>query len=858
MNDNISLYLSLPNAVDMALGSPEIGAANFNLLNAVLQALIRQIKLEECFVQIRGPDETSVRRLMASAHLSVPVTIPEYDEIEKRGSPNNEPPVLPETDELIRTWKVEIVKPDKVTVPIQQPELIVPLTKELFAKYQTDMVDVKRKLDQILEIPNDSNIVEAMRALEHKENDQKITLNPVAEMWNNLSMRKRVEAAEAGLESMSIELDTFKNDVNETLFSMPNVDSTLSNSVIDNFRMKALNSERKREKGQSIFANLTQRLDTIEESMEKYTRARSISKENAQTTPIDQSEDIIYLSEQLKTHKKLITQLEGLMVDAWSRLQELACSEEMFKEVVTMKTVVGNLTDQLIYLSSTLDTKLEEFSDRINKMHSKYIDDNQNHMVEIERELDAVLKRVNFVLNPDEQLPVGVLCEKVIKLEKEMSAVSQQILEDKKNRKLAMESLTNQIDSLNLLKANQEYVDEALVDKLDTDNLAAYLNRKVSQQKFETAYEQLARNIEDATAKLAEQETRWNATLEEIQATVGSKINKTDEIESLRKFVNKKVKALQRRLKSMSEPKEPEAAATKKILRNVNCISCDQPVVMKKHNEHSLFPNPPLVTGKPTMRPYHAFKLDEIRKQENWQLAKELNSSQSAIRNKISSDKNITNRCSRSVNLSNRYYGGSHTITNAQQRLTRPGHFLDQWGPKAIPLQETYMVGTDNKVYKARGDVENKNKRTEFPTITAKRRPEIATKKSEHNAEEKSAISEIKDEQIIIIKDLTANNLDMASETDYGEIHRIDSDIDSPNSHVLTSTHLESPRPDPIEVVEPVRKSFELKPALKKSVSQRYSGEELMKSDEVNRSMSLSRRKSVKFVKSNSVAGSQD
>lgn len=55
------------------------------------------------------------------------------------------------------------------------------------------------------------------------------------------------------------------------------------------------------------------------------------------------------------------------------------------------------------------------------------------------------------------------------------------------------------------MKANQEYVDEALDDKLDADNLAIILNRKVSQQKFETAYEQLTRNIEEATAKLSEQ-----------------------------------------------------------------------------------------------------------------------------------------------------------------------------------------------------------------------------------------------------------------------------------------------------------------------------------------------------------------
>lgn len=83
-------------------------------------------------------------------------------------------------------------------------------------------------------------------------------------------------------------------------------------------------------------------------------------------------------------------------------------------------------------------------------MHNKYIDENRTHMEEIEKELDAVLKRVNFVLNPDEQLPAGELCEKVIKLEKEMSAVSKQISEDKSERKKAMEVCLNTTCSIKM------------------------------------------------------------------------------------------------------------------------------------------------------------------------------------------------------------------------------------------------------------------------------------------------------------------------------------------------------------------------------------------------------------------------
>lgn len=61
--------------------------------------------------------------------------------------------------------------------------------------------------------------------MKHKDDDHKISLNPVNEMWNTLSIRKRVESVEVGLDSLAVELDTFRNDVNELLYSIPNVES---------------------------------------------------------------------------------------------------------------------------------------------------------------------------------------------------------------------------------------------------------------------------------------------------------------------------------------------------------------------------------------------------------------------------------------------------------------------------------------------------------------------------------------------------------------------------------------------------------------------------------------------------------
>lgn len=49
--------------------------------------------------------------------------------------------------------------------------------------------------------------------------------------------------------------------------------------------------------------------------------------------------------------------------------------------------------------------------------------------------------------------------------------------------------------------------------------------------------------------------------------------------------------------------------------------------------------------------------------------------------------------------ICNRYCGGSHTVTTPQQRVTRLGHFVQQWGPGVLPMGEGVIRGTDGQVY---------------------------------------------------------------------------------------------------------------------------------------------------------------
>lgn len=170
---------------------------------------------------------------------------------------------------------------------------------------------------------------------------------------------------------------------------------------------------------------------------------------------------------------------------------------------------------------------------------------------------------------------------------------------------------------MKIIKANREDLEDALGDKAD----ACMINRKVSHDQFDAAFDELAHGIDDALKKLQNQEEMWKETLISIQKDVGRKIDK-NEVDPLKDFVNSKLQKLQEKFKSLTAlRKEQEAAGTKsKLLRNVNCISCDKDVVMQKEVDGTLKPKPYVLPPSRSMGPYLAYELDQLRKQQKWYL----------------------------------------------------------------------------------------------------------------------------------------------------------------------------------------------------------------------------------------------
>lgn len=58
---------------------------------------------------------------------------------------------------------------------------------------------------------------------------------------------------------------------------------------------------------------------------------------------------------------------------------------------------------------------------------------------------------------------------------------------------------------MKILKADRQDIDEALLEKADTDIMKDHLSRKVSHQHFEDVYEEIRNSFQNAADRLREQ-----------------------------------------------------------------------------------------------------------------------------------------------------------------------------------------------------------------------------------------------------------------------------------------------------------------------------------------------------------------
>ncbi|CAB3231347.1 unnamed protein product [Arctia plantaginis] len=352
-----------------------------------------------------------------------------------------------------------------------------------------------------------------------------------------------------------------------------------------------------------------------------------------------------------------------------------------------------DLEDQMQQCVNILHGPHGNLQDQLNALH-----DHVDHYTKQVASMSAATGSITPELLKDLQGLMG-LYETVQNMQTQLNQVyetSTHLASEKEERLHNFNALLEQMELLKAIKLDREDMVEALADKADLRMLA----RKVSHDQFEMACDDLSSGLEHALDKLNVQESLWQQALDDIQREIEAKLDKV-ELSPVRDFFNSKLKQLQENLKQIiSMRRETEAAGTKKkLLNDVNCISCDAKAFMSMEPGEAMPPKP--LKPSMSMKPYLTYELDTIRKTQATSLSNRNMHDWEKIDKQMTATKQPQKvRSDTDKHLCNRYCGGSHTTTTPAQRVARLGHFIKQWGPEVLPLSGKFATGDDGRLYK--------------------------------------------------------------------------------------------------------------------------------------------------------------
>ncbi|KAK4874929.1 hypothetical protein RN001_014289 [Aquatica leii] len=643
-----SVMLSLPQMVDLALNSPEVGSVNFNILHSLLHVLIQQVDLLETKVEFKGNDSERVQNLMKKSSTGPSLNLTEYmvtpgkDQRKVVSRKQRYRPEKDNKDEVIMENEVRVVDQGKEeskldalqtvillesTEPSTTPppaHVSVALSKVHFENLEDEIEKLKEDIKELKELPANVDLISAIRSANP---------SPVLDMFQILTLTKRIEASEEAVSKLASMIEDLARE--QMTGGLTPSDASTPRGI----------AQSRQNATPSVASTATSTAASTAASAAA-SMAQSGAASMAQTGAASMAQSAAASVAGSAAASSAAPSAPGLE----ARVTEL---ELHFKEC-----------------SETIGVMDNTFNEQFTTL--------QQNLIDLEKEIGEIIERINAGLPGGDtgtsEQGGRELYNKVMMLQEELEKLAQtatKLLDDKDDRQSNMDALLEQIELLKTIKANREDLQDALANKADS----CTVNKKVSHDQFDAACDELSRSIEEAVGKLTQQESLWQQALLDIQNEIENKLDKM-ELTPLRDFVHNKLKMLQDRLKALAALKQDtEAAGTKsRLLRNVNCLSCDKDVVMRKEIEPGTNPPPPSFPASKGLGPYLAYELDQLRKQQKFEY------------------------------LCNRYCGGSHTTTTAQQRVARMGNFLQQWGTEAAATEKE-IRGTDGLIYKARDQI---------------------------------------------------------------------------------------------------------------------------------------------------------
>ncbi|XP_052069685.1 glutamine-rich protein 2-like isoform X7 [Mytilus californianus] len=680
-----STKVNLSQMVDLALGSPEVGSVNFNVLHTLLHAMLKRLNI-----------------------VDVQADINEFDRDFLSASKARELSVLSDVDSGRGEDTEDTLSERSSAMPTPSTGRKTP-----YHHLEVKVAKLQEQLDNITSVPSNQDLFEKTKT-QYAE-------KPIGEMWMNMQLMSRVETNEKGIaKCMSMIEDMMKE-----MQSLKDANKSLMDKV------KGLNLD-----------DLMKRLKDLESKMNDVN-----DRFNLLPSPDDFAQFVTWagledaLSGIKKDWENMQQPTERVVIEMSSQTE----AKRQFKPSRPASSRPGTrmssgstgpsetlleILEKLGRLSESHDSltkRVEILEEEIKNKLDKGALDNLNVSSDLLEQLQQLKQEVDALAAAREkdsdalgraQAAIQQLQAEVEKLH----GTTKDILEENASRAKEIEKLFAYCDRLEENKADKEFVQSEMDVKADKRSL----DNKVNHSLFDTTTNDINKMIKEILDKLAGNEEAWNHQCKVFTDDIEGKLDRL-ELDPLKEWLESRLKALNEKLKKQNQApvewSEDDAAGIRRqLIQKFHCISCDRPVDIVPTGPVPSLPTHNGLHPTRSPRPYTTFELDQIR-----QHAKRSKMSPTLKRMYAGIDRPGSRYANSEIAdyyATTRSCGGQHTTTFPQKRITKLSHLShlfreEEQSTNIYPLykEEVDVQGADGNIYKGRmGRIEAK-----LPVMTKER-----------------------------------------------------------------------------------------------------------------------------------------
>lgn len=560
--------VKLAQMVDLALGTPEVGAVNFNVLHSLLHAMLKRLNILDVQAEIDEFD----RDFLSSSKQRQISSLSDIDS--GRGEDSED--ALSEKSASIKT---------RHKTPYHNLEVKVAKMSEQLEKFGSELPTYKELFE--------------------RGNMDPSANTPVADVWKYIKIQKKVDANSDGLDELHNLVDGLMKNIKKLEQENKRLNEKIGGLNIDDLLKRLAELEKKTDEMNEKFSLLP----TPEELAQFVTwpaledALLGIKRDWENMQPGERV--VVEISSQTDPPSRPVSSRP------LSRIS--TASSGPSAEVLDVLEKLGKLSESHDALTKRVEALEEEIKNKLDKSALENLNlsgDLLEQLSKLKEELDALAQareKDSDALSRAQQAILQLQAE----VEK-LHSTTKDIIEENSNRAQQIESLIQHCDKLQETKADKEYVQMEVDVKADKRSL----DNKVNHSLFDSTTNEINKMIKDILDKLAGHEESWNSTIKKFADDIDGKLDRL-ELDPLKEWLESRLKALNdklRRQQAQVEWTEDDAAGIRKqLIQRFHCISCDRPVDLVPTGP---VPSLPTTNGLPptrSPRPYTTFELDQIR-----------------------------------------------------------------------------------------------------------------------------------------------------------------------------------------------------------------------------------------------------